>query len=132
MSEELRQYLQKVVNERYGGRARALAVRATLNQNTVGNILTSGSGAPESLIKLAPHVGKSRLEMFVLAGWLKSEDLEGELTGEEEELLRLYREGPPARKQFLLLAARESKYLEDLATENRDSSNREEENRRPA
>lgn len=87
MAEPLKQFLQDFVNRNYDGKARPLSLRAGLNQNTVGNILESGSGAPETLLKLAPYVGKTPLEMFVLAEWLTG-DPEA-LTAEATEAARL-------------------------------------------
>jgi hypothetical protein len=57
--------------------ARHLSVSAGLNPNQVMNVIQRGRAEPENLAKLADHLGISPAQMFVLAGWLQEEDIQG-------------------------------------------------------
>ena len=69
---------------------RQLSVASGLSQSTVGNIWETGRGDPESLGKIADTVGRRRVEVFLMAGWLKPSDLNEEITQQTDGLIKLY------------------------------------------
>ena len=71
------------------GSPRNLSLAAGLDQNTANNVYVRGKGAPETLIKLADAAGVNRVEVFVMAGWLRPEDVLPGVSGPDARLLLL-------------------------------------------
>lgn len=55
--------------------AHHLAQAAGVAARTVNHLATTGRAAPETLTRIADAVGTPRLDAFIMAGWLRPEDL---------------------------------------------------------
>ena len=72
--------------------ARQLSIAAGMNQNVVGILLEGGGCRAETLVRLAKALEVRPSHLFVLAGWLTEDQLEGEqLSSEEERFLQMFR-----------------------------------------
>lgn len=100
---ELTKAIWEAINQRYRS-PEHLATLAHLAPGTVRNILRSGSGAPESLLKLAPFLNRTAFEVFVLAGWLAPTP--GEYGSDAEEAARLVEATPPHLRRMLMAPLR--------------------------
>ena len=100
---EVKQWIDSLIgNGRAFRSARQLSLSAGLNQNTVGNVLDTGRGDPETLGRIADAVGRGRVEVFMMAGWLSPEDLTPEMEEEHGRVLRLFLSLPEdAREEWL-------------------------------
>lgn len=66
--------------------AHHLAQAAGVATRTVNHLAATGRASPETLILIADTVGTPRLEVFVIAGWLRPEDLPAPRQGSENML----------------------------------------------
>jgi hypothetical protein len=86
--------------------ARHLAVAAGLSQGIVNIILERGHARPETLLKLADALEVPSERLFAIAGWLRDEHSDAgsswELSADEAELLKRYRELPREGKTWLI------------------------------
>ena len=67
--------------------AHHLAQAAGIAARTVNPLATTGRAAPETLIRIADAVGTPRTEAFIMAGWLRAEDLKGPALGSKKMLI---------------------------------------------
>jgi hypothetical protein len=95
----------KIGRDRRFKSARQLALAAELNQNAIVNIVQRGRAEPETLIKLARVLGESPVQLFILAGWLRPEDINPHLDVDEAKLLDYWRRTPAERRHVLLEVA---------------------------
>ena len=113
---ELARWLrQQIGPDRRFKSPRQLAVAAGLSQGMVNLIIERGAARPETLKKLAVPLEVPVERLFVKAGWLKSEDLDTgsnwELSEDEVELLKRYRELPQEGRVWLVGSLRGMRQL---------------------
>ena len=70
---------------------RNLSLKAALSQNTVGNIIDTGRGDPETLNVLAELLETPRVDVLVMAGWLRPTDVLRALSPEKAKLVLDFR-----------------------------------------
>lgn len=108
---DLGDFLQAEAEKQFGS-ASKLSRESDLSQNTVGNIILTGRGLPEPLIKIARTLKLSPVTLFVKAKWVTEEDVrqhnsDGDLTPEEHRLLHSYRNSSGDGQLMLLTMAEE-------------------------
>ena len=95
---------------------RQLSVASGLSHNTVSNILQTGRGDPESLGKIADTVGRPRVEVFYMAGWLGTEDLHQSITEVTADWVNLFFALPEDARLALIESGKQLlRLLEDRA-----------------
>jgi len=82
--------------------AENLSRQSGLSPGTVRNIIKSGHANKESLIKLAPSLGKTVHEMFILAEVLPSDGEDDEVPEGAPRLRELYRQASPLLRAVTL------------------------------
>ena len=88
---EIKEWIGSLIGPGTGFRSpRQLSVASGLSHNTVSNIWETGRGDPDSLGKIADTVGRRRVEVFLMAGWLSPSDLDDSITEEIQRLTNLY------------------------------------------
>lgn len=95
---------------------RQLSVASGLSHNTVSNIWQTGRGDPESLGKIADTVGRPRVEVFYLAGWLGPRDLDKPTSGATDDWINLFFALPEDARLAVLESGKQLlRLLEDRA-----------------
>lgn len=106
---------QQIGPDRRFKSARQLAVSAGLSQSVVNLIVQRGTARPETLKKLAGPLEIPVERLFAKAGWLKDRDLDTgsnwELSDDEVELLKRYRELPQEGRVWLVGSLRGMRQL---------------------
>ena len=100
---DIKQWIGSLIGPNTGFRSpRQLSVASGLSHNTVSNIWETGRGDPDSLGKIADTVGRRRVEVYLMAGWLEPGDLDESITEETGRLITLYFSLPEdARSEWL-------------------------------
>ena len=114
---EIKQWIGSLIGPNTGFRSpRQLSVAAGLSHNTVSNIWETGRGDPDSLGKIADTVGRRRVEVFLMAGWLGPGDLDESISEETERVISLYFAFPEdARGEWLEVGERLLRLLQGRA-----------------
>ena len=81
--------------------ARSLSIAARRNPNTVMTIEERGRASAEVLVALARATDTSPLELFVMSGWIDSEEIRFDLSPDEERLVKSYRQTRESLRPFL-------------------------------
>ena len=87
-------------NKRYKS-ARSLSLAAGRNPNTVIVIEERGHATAAVLIDLAEATGVRVLDLFILTGWVASDETEPNLSPDELALLSVYRQAPEQERSRL-------------------------------